>query len=93
MSWASLSLQQRCKMFHRAHPEIKISASTLRRVYVHYKIKYKVIKRVKPVTDLFRGRCRELALGMIKELEDAREEGLKIIYVDEAVFTFNTFQG
>lgn len=55
-SWAHLSLEQRCKMFHRAHPELTISPSTLRRLYVSHRIKYKLIKRVKPETDLLHGR-------------------------------------
>jgi len=80
-------------MFHRSYPEIKISPSTLRKVYIAHRIRYKQIKRVKPVMDLLHGRSRSLALSMLQALDEARSSKLKIIFVDEAVFTFNTFQG
>ena len=43
--------------------------------------------------DLMNGRSRQLALQMLSTLESVVQSGLKIIFVDEAVFTFNTFQG
>lgn len=91
--WAHLSLVQRCRMLHRAFPEIKISPSTLSRVYAAHKIRFKQIRRVKPPLDLLSGKPREQALQMLRDLRYAQSRNLKIVFVDEAVFTFNTFQG
>lgn len=59
--WAHLSLSQRCKMFHRVFPEIKISASTLHRLYLRHRIAFKQVKRTKPEVDLLYGRYRQLS--------------------------------
>lgn len=92
VDYAHLSLAQRCIMFHRSYPEAKISPSTLLRLYKAHKISYKKVKRVKPQIDLLAGRYRTLALEMLRLIDEARTKALKVIYVDEAVFTFNTFE-
>ena len=80
-------------MLHRTFPEIKVSSSTLRRVYIKHKITYKQVKRVKPELDLLAGRYFNLSLEMLRAVDEAGTRKLKIIFLDEAVFTFNTFQG
>ncbi len=45
---AHLTLHQRCVMLHRRFPEIKLSASSLQKLYKRHKIKFKLINKVKP---------------------------------------------
>ena len=49
--WAHLSLIQRARMLHMTFPEVKVSASQLRRIYMKQCIKYKYIKRGIKVID------------------------------------------
>jgi hypothetical protein len=51
MNWASLSLEQRARMLHRKFPEVIVSASTIRNIYLRHGIKFKFIKRGKKIVD------------------------------------------
>jgi transposase len=42
-NWAHLSIKQRAKMFHRTFPEVKLSPTSLWRLYKKHGIKYKFI--------------------------------------------------
>ena len=79
-------------MFHRKFTEIKISVSTLRRLYVRHKIKFKFIKRVKKEIDFTDKKYRELFINMRTLVELSKTFGQKIIFLDETVFTFSTFR-
>ena len=48
---AHLSLAERAQMFHRRFGEKKISPSTIRRIYLKHKIRFKNIKRGKREID------------------------------------------
>ena len=49
--WAHLSLRQRAVMFHRTFPELKISATLLKRTYKQHGIRFKFILRGKKIID------------------------------------------
>jgi uncharacterized protein YerC len=51
-------------MFHRKFPNIKISSSTLRRIYLKAGIRYKAIERVKKVIDFNNEYYAELFVEM-----------------------------
>lgn len=51
-------------MFHRQFPEVKISASTIERVYAKGHIRYKFINRVKKVIDFNSEHIKELFFKM-----------------------------
>jgi len=89
--WAHLSLKQRAVMFHRTFPEIKISASLLQRTYKKYGIKFKFIHRGKKVIDYTNQYYYNLFRDMYDALKTTRLRDRKLVWVDEAVFTFNTF--
>jgi hypothetical protein len=80
-------------MFHRKFPELKISPTTLRKVFKQHRIRFKLIKKTKRVInfniDPYRGMINELG-NLIEQLQQA---GLRILYLDEAIFSFNTFTG
>ena len=89
--WAHLSLIQRARMFHRTFPEVKVSASQLRRIYMKHCIKYKYIKRGKKVIDYANQYYFNLFNDMHNSVRSAKLRDKKLVWVDEAVFTFNTF--
>ena len=47
-------------MFHRTFPDTKISATTLERIYIEGKVKYKYINRIKKEIDFHNEYYREL---------------------------------
>ena len=62
--WAHASLKERVKRFHRRFGEVRISVSTLRRLYLRHKIKFKFIKRVKKEIDFNDKKYNELFISM-----------------------------
>ena len=78
-------------MFHRQFPETKLSATSIARVYKEGGVRFKFIKRVKKEI----GNSNPYYLGLFNAMYagvmEAKLKGNKIIYIDEAVFTFNTF--
>ena len=91
-AWAHLSLQQRVVMFHRQFPELRISASLLLKTYKQHGIKFKFIKRGKKFIDFADPHYRDLFTQMHQALRATRHQDIKLFWVDEAVFTFNTFR-
>ena len=79
-------------MFHRTFPEIKISASHLQRIYKQLGVRFKNINRVKKEIDYTNMYYLNLFTNMFNAHKLARLWGMKIVYLDEAVFTFNTFR-
>ena len=79
-------------MFHRTFPEIKISASHLKRIYKLLGVRFKNINRVKKEIDYTNIYYLNLFTNMFNAHKLARLWGIKIVYFDEAVFTFNTFR-
>ena len=66
MQMAHLSLKQRVVMFHRRYPDLKISASTLERVYFKGGVKYKAINRIKKIIDFTNEHYRGLFDTMVE---------------------------
>ena len=56
--WASYSLKERAQLFHRSFPELRISSSTIAKLYRQHGIKYKAIVRIKPSADMNQLRLR-----------------------------------
>ena len=78
-------------MFHRHFGELKISPSLLYRTYRENGVKFKYINKVKKEIDFNNQHYKELFLKMHKLLFLARAWSMKVVFLDEAVFTFNTF--
>jgi transposase len=90
--WAHASLKERVKRFHRHFGEVRISVSTLRRLYLRHKIKFKFIKRVKKEIDFKEKKYNELFIRMRTLVELSKVFKQKVIFLDETVFTFSTFR-
>jgi alpha-galactosidase len=49
-----MNFKERCILLHRLYPEVMIKRTTLSRIYKEYKIKKKVIKKVKVIPECSR---------------------------------------
>ena len=78
-------------MFHRQYPELKISATLLGRTYKQHGVKFKFIHRGKKVIDYGDPHYLHLFTEMFQAVKSCRLTDKKLVWVDEAVFTFNTF--
>ena len=79
-------------MFHRQFPEIKISPSSLQRFYKKNKITFKFIQKIKKHINFHNQEYRSMFDRMVAEIEQVKAQGIPLVFLDEAVFTFNTFK-
>ena len=79
-------------MFHRMFGEVKISPTTIRRIYLKQKIRFKNIKRGKREIDFSEPHYLSLFHRMRALLKQMEESNTRVIYLDETVFTFSTFR-
>ena len=91
-SWSGLSLNERCVLFHRRFPEVKISRYYLRLAYQQAGIKKKAIRIKKQVSPQHQAKIHEEAAEALNGLEAARNEGERIVYLDELCTTKSTIQ-
>ena len=78
-------------MFHRTFPEIKVSASLIQRTYKQHGVRFKYIQRGKKIIDYTNQYYFNLFAEMHQAIRAAKLRDKKLVWVDEAVFTFNTF--
>ena len=78
-------------LFHRRFPEVKISATLLHRTYKQNGVKFKYIQKVKKVIDYALPHYRDMFTKMDRLLRLAKLYKWKVVYLDEAIFSFNTF--
>ena len=78
-------------MFHRTFPELKISATLLQCTYREHGIRYKFILRGNKVIDYGIQYYYSLFRNMHDSIKATRLHDRKLVWVNEAVFTFNTF--
>jgi hypothetical protein len=78
-------------MFHRRFPETTISASLLQRTYKKHGVRFKYIQKVKKIIDYTQPHYIDMFKRMALQLKEIRENNVKLVFLDEAVFTFNTF--
>jgi hypothetical protein len=79
-------------MFHRQFPELKVSASTIERVYRANKVRFKFIRASKKVIDYSDMRYKKLLIECYEQVKRFRDKGVPIVYLDEAIFTFHTIK-
>ena len=88
--WAAKTLKERCVLFHRRFPEVSISRSYLHKIYQQNKVKRKAIVYTKRKKGLAAEKYEASLLMMRSEVMEALESNKKIIFVDEAMFTYST---
>lgn len=78
-------------IFHRQFPEIKISASLLQRTYKKSGVRFKYINKVKKVIDFRVTHYHDYFVKMYRQLELVKLYEMKLVLLDESIFSFNTF--
>ena len=89
-SHAGYSLTERCKLFHRKYPEVKLSVSHLQRLYQKHNIKFKVIRQQKLVSKIPTDKLNLMTQTMHVLVTQAIEDEVKIVFTDEAIFSPKT---
>ena len=79
-------------MFHRVFPDKHIPVTSLRSLYLSHGIKRKLIRKRKSLYPGNEERIREQTEEARSKLQQAIDEGIKVIYCDEVVFTKSTNQ-
>ena len=71
---------------------MKISPSSIQRLYKKHNIRFKLIQRVKKVIDFQEHQYRVWFQSIVDDLDKMKRENIPVVFLDEAVFTFNTFK-
>jgi transposase len=79
-------------MFHRRFGEVKVSPTTIRRIYLKHKIRFKNIKRGKREIDFSDPHYSSLFHCMHSLLHRVKESNTKVVYLHKTMFTFRTFR-
>jgi hypothetical protein len=74
-------------LFHRRFLEVKITASHLANIYKTNKVKRKVVTLVKIQPPHKQKQAESKFMMMISEVREVLEQGRRLIFVDEAMFT------
>ena len=85
-------MAERAQLFHRRFGEVKISPTTIRRVYLKHRIRFKNIKRGKREINFTEGHYLALFHRMRALLLQMEASQTRVVYLDETVFTFSTFR-
>ena len=89
---AGITIQNRCKLFHRKYPEIRISSSRLLSVYKKHCIKRKRVRQAKlPPPNYSVGLYMNKTSLCRNQLSEVTHKGLPVVYADETLFTRQTY--
>jgi hypothetical protein len=85
--WGHKTLSERCILFHRTYPEVKISPSYLAAIYKKHGIKRKTVRLVKTLPRYIAQKVPDKLIMMRSEVKAALADGRKLVFIDEAMFT------
>ena len=71
---------------------MKVSPSSIQRLYKKNNIRFKLIQRIKKVINFDEPQYKAWFNSMVDDLTKAKEQETPVVFLDEAVFTFNTFK-
>ena len=86
----SLSLADRCRHFRKEFPEAKINPTLLRKLYAISKIKKKKLRWYKSPKKQDPDKFRQMLSTMKQLLTKAKNDGYRLVYLDETMFTRKT---
>ena len=90
--WSGKSLQLRCVLFHRHFGNHRINPTLLRKFYALHKIRSKHVKFTKEINPDKEHEYEEWRVDLKDKIASLKNEGYKIIYLDEALFTSKTIK-
>ena len=90
--WSGKTLEQRCVLFHRHFGIHSINLTLLQKFYALHKIRRKHVKFTKDIDPDKESEYEVWRLDLKDKISSLKEEGYKIVYLDEAVFTTKTIK-
>ncbi len=60
---------------------------------MRHRIRHKIIKKVKRLINFKFDPYRSNLINLVSKINELEKDGVRILYLDEAVFSFNTFTG
>ena len=87
---AHLGLAERCAMFHRWFPDMRLSVSKIREIYKEHMVRRKFLREQKLVTRPHLRKINAAAREAHEQLLEKKDQGFSIIYLDEVCFTKTT---
>lgn len=91
--WAGLTLKERTILFEQRYPDKRLAVTSLRRFYLTNGIKIKKVRQEKIMPVNAWAKFDENRREVISQVNEARAEGRKLIYLDEIAFTKRSFCG
>ena len=88
--WSGMTMKERQVMFHRQYPVTKISMYHLRLVYKQAGVKNKMIRMKKQVPTYLGDKINKEANEAYSALKAAKNDGSRIVYIDELCTTKST---
>ena len=92
ISWAGLSLAERAKFFHRRFPNKWIKPRALLRLYGLHGIRKKRVRFTKAHKPDRIEEYEAWRLDAVYQLQGIFDAGIKVVFIDEVVFTSKTCQ-
>ena len=92
ISWAGRTLAERAKLFHRRFPNKWIKPRALLRLYGKHGIRKKRVRLAKDYKPHKAEEYEALRLEARDELQGMFDVGIKVVFIDEVVFTSKTCQ-
>ena len=71
---------------------MKVSPSSIQRLYKKNNIRFKLIQRIKKVINFDEPQYKAWFNSTVDDLTKAKEQEIHVVFLYEAVFTFNTFK-
>jgi len=71
---------------------LKISPTSIQRLYKKNNLRFKLIQRIKKMINFEDPEYKAWFNRMVEDLTKAREQETPVVFLDKAVFTFNTFK-
>ena len=90
--WTGYPLAQRCVLFHRVWTNKRITPPALSKLYRKQGVRLKAVRQFKLPSDCDLDRYVRLVDECREEVKDAIKNGIRLIYLDETVFTKRTYQ-
>ena len=88
--WVGYTLRQRCKAFEMKFPDTKMTLYHLTKIYREVGIRKKKIRKTKIVDPSRHQHIKEEAVKAHEQLTSLRQQGYRIIYIDEMCVTKST---
>ena len=85
-----MSLADRCQHFKKEYPAAHLNPTLLRRVYREHKVKKRAIRWFKQPKERDPEQARQQLTTMKRLLTRAKNDGYRVIYLDEICFTRTT---